>query len=480
MRILENTEPRSVLRYFEEISAIPHGSGNMKAIAQYCVQFAEREGLEYHRDSHDNVVIIREASAGYEGAEPILLQGHLDMVCEKTPECTLDMEKDALQLKVEGDWLRAEGTTLGGDDGIAVAMILALLSEKELCHPRLEAILTTDEETGMLGAAELDPTPLRGRRMINLDSDEEGVFTVSCAGGNVTHCMLPLNRECVHGRAFALTVGGLTGGHSGAEIDKGRANSNRLLGRMLYDLEKETPFSLISVEGGQKDNAIPRESTALLAPHDPAALTAFILRWEQDLKTEYGTAEPELFVRAEPREGQDWQAMTPQTAANVVGLLLTLPGGIQAMSNELPGLVQTSLNLGILKTEQEQLTASFCVRSAVASQKQMLVDRLTCLTESFGGSTEIYGDYPAWEYRRESPLRKLLVEVFREQYGHEPKVNAIHAGLECGLLCGKLPGLDCVSLGPDIREIHTPREEMSLSSVHRLWEYLLEVLRRAR
>lgn len=478
--ILAHLEPKEVFRYFEELAAIPHGSGNTKQIADYCEQFAKDRGLPHARDAHDNVVIIREAAAGYETAAPVLLQGHLDMVCEKAPGCRKDMEKEGLDLAEEKGWVYAKGTTLGGDDGIAVAMMLALLAEKELPAPRLECIITSDEEVGMLGAAAWQPTLITGRNMINLDSEEEGIFTVSCAGGNRTYCRLPITREPVTGQAVTVKIAGLVGGHSGVEINKGRANADMLLGRLLTAIRSAMPCRILSVAGGQKDNAIPTEAEAGLFCGDTAALTALAAEWQTRLRHEYAPIEPGLTVTVAACGEKTADAMTEESADRVLCLLLCVPNGVQAMSGSLPGLVQTSLNLGILTTGEDAVELHFGVRSSLASQKEMLTERLTVLTRQLGGSVEVFGDYPAWEYRAESPLRELMCEVYREQYGAEPKIEAIHAGLECGLLCEKLPGLDCVSIGPEMLEIHTPRERMSVASVGRVWRFVREVLRRSR
>lgn len=477
--ILAHLEPKEVFRYFEELAAIPHGSGNTKQIADYCEQFAKDRGLPHARDAHDNVVIIREAAAGYETAAPVLLQGHLDMVCEKAPGCRKDMEKEGLDLAEENGWVYAKGTTLGGDDGIAVAMMLALLAEKELPAPRLECIITSDEEVGMLGAAAWQPTLITGRNMINLDSEEEGIFTVSCAGGNRTYCRLPITREPVTGQAVTVKIAGLVGGHSGVEINKGRANADMLLGRLLTAIRSAMPCRILSVAGGQKDNAIPTEAEAGLFCGDAAALTALAAEWQTRLRHEYAPIEPGLTVTVAACGEKTADAMTEESADRVLCLLLCVPNGVQAMSGSLPGLVQTSLNLGILTTGEDAVELHFGVRSSLASQKEMLTERLTVLTRQLGGSVEVFGDYPAWEYRAESPLRELMCEVYREQYGAEPKIEAIHAGLECGLLCEKLPGLDCVSIGPEMLEIHTPRERMSVASVGRVWRFVREVLRRS-
>ena len=408
MPILDHLEPRAVFSCFEQLCAIPHGSGNTKAISDYLVRFAAEHQLRCIQDAHNNVIIFAPGTPGYESAAPVILQGHMDMVCETAPDCTKDMAREGLDLFVDGDTIGARGTTLGGDDGIAVAMALAILAADDIPHPPLEVVITVDEEAGMLGAAALDASVLKGRTMLNLDSEDEGVLTVSCAGGNVSVCTLPVTRAPFSGTALTVTVGGLLGGHSGAEIDKGRGNANLLMGRVLYAVGAHTPLRLVSVAGGLKDNAIPRES------------------------------------------------------------------------RDIPGLVQTSLNLGILTTDADTVQASFCVRSSVSTQKEMLVARLRCLMAQLGGTVAVSGDYPAWEYRKDSPLRERMVAVFREQYGRDPKVEAIHAGVECGLFAGKLPGLDCVSFGPDLTEIHTCRERMHIASVQRVWRYTLEVLRRCK
>ena len=479
MPILEKLQPQAVFAHFEQLCAIPHGSGNTKAISDYLVRFAAARGLRHIQDAHNNVIIFCPGTPGYEAAAPVILQGHMDMVCETAPDCAKDMTSEGLDLFVDGDTIGARGTTLGGDDGIAVAMALAILDADDIPHPPLEVVLTVDEETGMLGADALDASVLQGRTMLNLDSEDEGILTVSCAGGNVSVCTLPVTRAAFPGTALTVTVGGLLGGHSGAEIDKGRGNANQLLGRVLYAVGARTALRVVCVDGGLKDNAIPRESRAVITVADPDAAQAAIVDMDAALRHEYAAADPDVFVRAEPAQPQ----MPPMDAASTqraVCMLCCLPNGIQAMSQDIPGLVQTSLNLGILTTSEQCVRASFCVRSSVATQKEMLVARLRCLMVQLGGSVDVSGDYPAWEYRKDSPLRERMIDVFREQYGHDPKVEAIHAGVECGLFAGKLPGLDCVSFGPDLTEIHTCRERMHIASVQRVWRYTLEVLRRCK
>ncbi len=476
MSILGNLKPQGVFRFFEEMCAIPHGSTNTKQISDWLMDFARQRNLEAYQDPLNNVIIIKEATAGYEEAEPVILQGHMDMVCEKALDCQKDMSKEGLDLAVDGDIVYAKGTTLGGDDGIAVAMMLAILDDDEICHPRVEAVFTVDEEIGMLGAIGIDVSMLKGRRMLNLDSEEEGVFTVSCAGGSTTQCTLPITRENFEGQTLKLTVGGLQGGHSGTAIDKGLGNASLLLGRVLYAASQRATLRLIGVRGGLKDNAIPVEAFAMLVTSDAEAVRSVCKEMDEQLKNEYRITDPSVFVAAE--EGIYSLPMDQESTDRVLCFLTCLPNGIQAMSAGIPGLVQTSLNLGILDTFEARLVGSNSVRSSVGSQKQMLIDRLTCLTENLGGSVKVSGDYSGWEYRQDSPLRDLLVEVFVEQYGYEPKMEAVHAGLECGIFVGKLPGLDCVSLGPDLTEAHTYREKLYIASVQRVWTMLLETLKR--
>lgn len=479
MAILAGLQPERVFHWFEELCRIPHGSGNTKAISDYLVRFARDRGLAVRQDEWNNVVIKKPASAGYEAAAPVLLQGHMDMVCEKEPDCKKDMAAEGLELAVEGDTVYAKGTTLGGDDGIAVAMALAILDDPVLPHPRLEVLLTADEEIGMLGAEGLDASDLQGRQLLNLDSESEGIFTVGCAGGNRTHCILPLRREPYEGGVWRLSVSGLRGGHSGECIDRGRGNASMLLGRLLGEIAGQTELRLILARGGLKDNAIPAQAEAQVAVPAGMELAGLAAAFEAQLRREYRAADPGVIVTAVPCEPA-FLPMDEAGTARCLCFLTCAPNGIQEMSQDVPGLPQTSLNLGILTTREDAMEASFCLRSSVASQKEMMRRRLESLTAVLGGRTEVSGDYPAWEYRADSALRGRMVEVYRDQYGAEPRIEVIHAGLECGLLSGKLPGLDCVSIGPDLEDIHTPRERMSIPSVQRIWAFVTEVLRRSK
>lgn len=480
MSILSEAEPREVFKYFEEICAIPHGSGNTKKISGYCAAFAKSRSLSYIQDEYNNIIIFKDGTPGYENAAPVMLQGHLDMVCEKTPESAIDFENDGLSLILDNGVISARGTTLGGDDGIAVAMALALLASRDIPHPPLEVVLTVDEEIGMLGAAKLDCSPLKSRLMLNLDSEDEGVLLVSCAGGVTAVCRLPIERESVSGVAFKIKLSNLTGGHSGVEIDKGRANANRLMGRFLDALSKEASYSLISVNGGLKDNAIPRECEAVIAAFSDAGekIAQIASKYEGIFASEYRATDPALSLKAEKRGEGNFTAASKISKKRMIAALVNLPSGIQRMSPDIPGLVQTSLNMGILKTSDAEMTMSFSVRSSVCTEKEELVSRLKNLMDILGGEVACEGEYPAWEYKPDSILRSVMTDVFKELYGREPKIEAIHAGVECGLFAGKLPGPDCVSMGPDMKNIHTLDESMDIASVKRTWDYLLAVLKR--
>ncbi len=478
MGVLANLEPKKVFYYFEEITKIPHGSGNVGQISDFLVSFAKERGLFCIQDAWKNVIIVKEATAGYEQEPTVILQGHMDMVAVKKPDCAIDMKTEGLRVAVDGDRIYAEGTSLGGDDGIAVAYALALLDAEDLSHPRLEVVITVDEETGMDGAREIDLSVLTGNRMINLDSEEEGIFLTSCAGGARVKCTLPLERETVRGIFYEVTVGGLLGGHSGGEIDKERGNSNCLFGRLLRTLCGKMPVRLLTVKGGLADNAIPRETTAVLAPEgqDMETFLSVLNAVEKEIQAELCARDPGFFIRVGACDRTEAVCATAADTKRLADFLCALPNGVQAMSADMPGLVETSLNLGILECTEGKLTAEFSVRSSVESAKGALIGKLYAVTALAGGSNEVSGDYPGWKFRKDSPLREKMVRLYEEMYGVQPKVEAIHAGLECGILGSKIPDLDCVSMGPDMRDIHTTEETLSIASTKRVWEYLVRLL----
>ncbi len=473
---LAGLEPKAVFGYFEKICSIPHGSRNTKAISDYLVSFAVEHGLRYIQDASNNVILFQEGTCAMEDHEPVILQGHMDMVCEKDADCPIDMAVQGLDVTHDGQCVYARGTTLGGDDGIALAYALALLADKTIPHPPLEVVITVDEEIGLLGANSIDLSMLRGRTLINLDSEDEGIFTIACAGGATATVSLPVDRRAVYGPCIRLVVDGFQGGHSGAEIHKNRANANKVMGEFMSRVQQIMPLCLTSLSGGSKDNAIPRscQATMVAMGINLERINDIAQSLQDEIRANYD--EPEAVIQAFDVDALGGNSLSTESTAKVIGLLCSLPNGVQAMSQDIPGLVQTSLNLGIAKLGT-QFTATFSVRSSVNEQKQALLDKLAQLADFYGGAYSQMGEYPAWEYRKESHLRDTMVEVYTRMYGQAPQILAIHAGLECGLLGEKLPGLDCVSIGPQMHDIHTSREKLEIASTERTWNFLLEVLK---
>lgn len=478
MRILENLEPQNVFYYFEEICKIPHGSGHTRQISDYLKAFAGEHGLYCRQDELNNIIMIKEASKGYEDHASVLLQGHMDMVAVKDADCTLDMTKDGLQLEILGDRLSAKGTSLGGDDGIAVAFGLALLAGEEYRHPKIELILTVDEEVGMEGAAGLTVDDLTAKRMINLDQEEEKMFIVGCAGGARIDIRKKTETEQVNGMLCKLKIFGLQGGHSGQEINKERGNAICLMGRLLAALQEKTPIYLKEVNGGTADNAIPNEVCAeIVVTEWTEDIAAFMEEKFCGLKAEFAGKEDglkcELQVGAEDalievcnrKDSEQW-----------IHLLNVIPHGVIANSVKMKGLVETSLNPGILNVSAVEGMVSTSVRSSNAAAKEALINQLKSFAALCDATVGIRGDYPGWDYDPDSPLREKMVTIYEEMYGVKPQIEAIHAGLECGIFQSKIPGLDCVSIGPDMQDIHTTRETLSIPSVQRVWKFLLKVL----
>lgn len=482
MRALENLKPENVFYYFEEIANIPHGSRNTKQISDYLVNFAKERNLEHYQDELNNVVIIKEASEGYENAEPVIIQGHMDMVCEKENGSTIDFEKDGLELYVDDGFVKAKDTTLGGDDGIAVAYALALLDSKELKHPRLEVVITVDEEIGMLGAVDIDLSMLKGHIMLNIDSDVEGEFLTSCAGGMSINSSIPVTRTAQTGLETIITLTGLDGGHSGAEIHKEHGNANILMGRILENIFNELPFGILDFNGGLKDNTIPRESTVtLLIPEEAREdVTRIVNATAKELAAELSVADPATRIDLSFGNVTEKNVLDYASVNKIILYLRTVPNGVINMSQVIPGLVETSLNLGILELKDNELSTLTSIRSSVATRKEDLKRRVMNIIEMLGGECEAEGEYPAWEYNDHSTLRPQVVKVYQELFGEEPKLTAIHAGLECGILSDKIPNLDCVSFGPTNYDIHTPKERLSISSTERYWNFLVKFLEEAK
>ena len=473
---LAGLEPSAVFGYFEEIASIPHGSHNTKAISDYLVNFAKEQNIRYIQDENNNVIWVAPGTCGLEDHEPVILQGHMDMVCEKDADCPLNMDVDGLDLAHDATSVFARGTTLGGDDGIAIAYAMALIADQTIPHPPLEVIITVDEEVGMLGASAIDVSMLKGRRMINLDSEDEGIFTVSCTGGARATLSLKVERKMVYGPCVRLSVDGLQGGHSGAEIHKNRANANKVMGEFMSRILKLMPLCLTSFSGGSKDNAIPRSCQANVVAMGIGLerINAVAEALQAEIREQYD--EPEATVQAFDVDALGGNSLTTEDTARAIALLCAAPNAVQSYSADIPGLVQTSLNLGIAKLG-ENFSVTFSVRSSVNQEKEALLEKLRELCAFYNGSYSQMGEYPAWEYRKDSPLRDLMVKQYMEMFGKEPQVLTIHAGLECGLLGEKLPGLDCVSIGPQMHDIHTSREKLEIASTRRVWDFLCAVLK---
>ncbi len=474
--ILGETEPSRVFYWFEELSAIPRGSGKTRAATRFCEEFAEKNGLPCLTDEAGNVIIKKSGSPGREQEPAVILQGHLDMVWEKAEGSDFDFEHSGLQLQADEKYVFARGTTLGGDDGIAVAMALALLEDDTLSHPPLEVLFTVDEEVGMKGATALDTSPLQGKRMLNLDSEEEGTLWVSCAGGVRTETDLPLQRAEAAGTVCTLTVSGLHGGHSGAEIHKGYANAVKETGKLLSRLFEHHDFGIVALAGGTMDNAITRVCECTLCLYSDWADFAEAVREQGAILKKECPADPDLQAALAPGS-TDEQPLTRESTKKVIGFICDMPFGVQAMSSRIEGLVETSLNPGITAIRGNTLHMSASVRSGVDKERERLTARLADLAKAYGADFDTHGAYPAWEFRKDSPLQKTMGDVFERMFGQKPVIKAIHAGLECGIFCGKIPGLDCVSFGPAILDIHTPQERLELGSVKRTWDYLIGVLK---
>lgn len=475
----ENLEPREVFHFFEEICRIPHGSGNLQKISDYLVSFAKDRNLEVTQDSELNVIIKAPGSAGYEDKEPVILQGHMDMVAVKEDGCDIDMMTEGLRTATDGEFVWAEGTSLGGDDGIAVAYCLALLDSKDIPHPPLEVVITTNEETGMFGAAAIDLSDLKGKKLINIDNEKEGQFIVSCAGGIRLYSQFPVKRESAVGSLLKVEISGLLGGHSGEMIKCGRGNANILLSRTLLEAMDKVEAKLVTIEGGVADNAIPSSATALVLvdEKDEDAFAESVNATLADIKGELEVKDPDVNIEvSEVAEAAEQNAVTLEDTRRVLTAICSMPDGVQAMSASVEGLVETSLNLGIIKCDEEKITIDQSLRSSVGSFKKALIRKVTSIAEVFGGSYTASGEYPGWKFRQDSDLREHMVSVYEKMYGKKPVIEAIHAGLECGILSEKIEGLDCISIGPDMQDIHSAKEKLSIASTRNVWEFLKAVL----
>ncbi len=473
--ILADLQPQAVFKYFEQICAIPHGSGNVKQISDYLCAFAKERKLWFKQDESYNVIIKKPASNSESKAAPVILQGHIDMVAVKTDDKIKDMEKEGLDLYVEDGYVKADRTTLGADDGIAVAYALAILDSSDICHPPIEVVFTVDEEIGMLGAEAINPDCLEGKIMLNIDSEEEGIFLSGCAGGATLRAAYPLKKSDITGTMLSIKVNGLTSGHSGTDIICQRANANILMGRLLFAVKEHV--NIVSVSGGEKDNSIAPFANALIITQEADKAAGLLEIAANALKEEYSVTDTQLTITVKNEGGCSTPACDDKTTQMIINVLNFIPDGVIKMSNDIKGLVQTSLNLGVTGLDENTFAATYLIRSSSQSEKEYLTAKVGNMTEFLGGTYELAGVYPAWEFKRDSAVRDIMCNSYKKLFNKEAAVETMHAGVECGIMAAKIDGLDCVSFGPDIIDIHTVKEKLDIASTLRNWELILDVLK---
>jgi dipeptidase D len=475
--MLKNLKPKQVFHYFEELSAIPRCSGNEKQVSDYLVRFAKERKLKVFQDKALNVIIKKAGTAGYEKSSAIIIQGHMDMVCGKSEKSIHDFTKDPISLKIKGDFLRADGTTLGADNGIGVAYGLAILDAQDIPHPPLELLVTTNEETGMHGAAALKTAHLTGTTLLNIDAEEEGVFLVSCAGGLIVTCVFTTRLKKTANSGLCISISGLQGGHSGLEIIQQRANAIKLLGRILDATRKAGAFLITAISGGSDHNAIAKEAQVTVAASSSVLkkIKAIVIDFSNDLKEEFASADPHLQVTVNSVD-KVATCLGAGPTERLIDFLLIAPNGVQSMSRDLKNLVESSLNFGVLEQSDKSIKVIISIRSSVNSLREEITSGLEALARMVGAKTSRSGEYPAWYYQADSKIRDLCVSVYKKVSGNDAQIQAIHAGLECGLLKEKLPKTDMISFGPNLYNVHTPDEHLSIRSVGNMWAFLTALL----
>ena len=473
-----NLKPQLLWKYFEAISAIPRCSGNEKAVGDYVLSVAKAYGLKADRDKQGNVVVRKPATPGRERVAPLILQGHLDMVCEKNSDVKHDFTRDPIRLRVDGPWVKATGTSLGADNGIAVATSLALIEDPDVQHGPLEMLFTVDEETGLNGAFTLQPGFVKGKRMLNLDTEEEGAVYVGCAGGRDTLFTLRAKREKGKSRvpAFKVVIRGLRGGHSGVDIQEQRGNALLILVRFLRMLREEHPFKLVSLDGGSKRNAIAREAAAVLHLKDGAKLKVAARKFEAVIRAELGKVDPGLQIVVEKAKPQ-FAPFDAKFTDKLLAFGAALPHGVLKMSQEIPGLVETSTNFAIVATTEKTVEAATSQRSSSATQIKWAAGMVASVGTLAGASVKASSGYPGWKPNLDSPILKLVQAQHKKHFGTDPAIKAIHAGLECGIIGERYPGMDMVSIGPLQENVHSPDERVHIESVGRFYGFLKAILR---
>lgn len=466
--------------YFDKLTKIPRCSCEEEKIRDYLISFAKDHNLDYRTDKIGNLVIVKEATKGYEDVDSIILQGHMDMVCEKTPECTIDFSKDPIKYEIDGDLIIARETTLGADNGIAVAMTLALLESSDYKHPKIEALFTVNEESGMTGAANLEKGMVTSKRLLNIDSETEGVGCISCAGAE--RDLIKLKKEYEEldkeKNLYEVIVNGLKGGHSGQEIQVGLGNAVKILGRSLYSLFQKVDGDLIEIEGGAKPNAIPRYARALVAidESDIKDVQDLIVELNSEFVTELGKVDPDVRINFEKSKEACDKVLAKDLRDRIVNLLNLLPNGVISMSKNIHGLVETSVNVGVIENEEDSINIISNIRSSVSSHKEYIGSVNKIAAKTFGADVEVIAKYPAWEYKENSPLREVAKEAYKEVSGKEFKLEAIHAGLECGIFVETIGDIDMLSIGPNMKGVHAPGEHLSISSTERVFDFLIKIL----
>ena len=479
MSVIEGLEPGIVWKHFDEIRKIPRCSKHEEKIREYIVNFAKKLNLEYKVDKAGNVVIRKAASPGMENKPIVVLQGHMDMVCEKNANVEHDFSKDPIKLVKKDDVLTADGTTLGADNGIGLAIMLAILEDKNLKHGPIEALFTVDEETGLTGAFAIQPDFLKGRIMLNLDSEDFGVITIGSAGGGGSKIELPLERQKSgkESKSFTIKVTGLRGGHSGVDIHEQRGNAIKILARLLWKAMQSYNVFVSDIRGGDKHNAIPREAIALVSLDEKNA-SDFISSLEneaKDIANEIKSIDPNFTLKIE--EAKDIEdVLDKDSTSKLINLLYSLPHGVDKMSYDVPGLVETSTNLAKISMEKNKAVIEMSSRSATKSELEDMRSRIKAIANLAGGKTTEDEPYPGWKPNLDSKILALAKKVFKEMYGDEPKVEAIHAGLECGIIGEKFPGMDMISIGPTIKYPHSPDEQVEISTVDKFYKYVLKIL----
>ncbi|MCL2373328.1 MAG: aminoacyl-histidine dipeptidase [Defluviitaleaceae bacterium] len=469
--VLANYEPKAVLAHFEAISQIPRGSGNEKAVSDFIAAWAKNLGLKTVQDDWNNLIIYKPATPGNEAKTTVMLQAHLDMVCEKNAGVEFDFLNDPLDLYVDGDLIRARGTTLGGDNGIGVALAMAVLEATGISHPAIEVVLTVDEEAGMTGAKNIDASLLSAGKMINLDSGHENYFTMGCASGTTAEFFLPASWETATAQGYKLNVKGLKGGHSGIDITDDRGNAIRIMAQVLSNL-KEAGVKIASIQGGMKVNAIPREAEAVITLD--AAPDAILEKYRETLKQQFRAGDPGIQLTWEKATPE--KTMSATNTNNLISSLLLLPLGVISMSLEIEGLPNASSNIGVIETRPDGVMVYIMPRGAAGLYNAQTEAVIKAVAGFVGANVSFSSRSPAWPYNPDSPMLKVAIEAYKNVFNRDPQVTATHGGLECGIFVDMLPGLDAIAFGPDTHDVHTPDESMSISSVGRVWVWLQKLL----